>query len=303
MDIMMRNHSIGVADMRDGYVDIVNWVRAEGSAVAPRGKRTVEIEDALIIVDNPEDTLPLGVGRNLNSGIASVEACQLLAGVSTPKLTINIGPNFKKFVEDNGMFHGAYGLRTRGQYEKIIDRLRRDPDTRQAVVTLWSPELDLLEEKRDYPCTVLHQFKIRSGALNMSVYMRSNDVYLGTAYDIFQFTRVQLAVASVLEIPVGSYAHHVGSLHLYEDSISKAEALHYSEGDFTAPPAIVGRNWFEVRASAMLALDAVIDDDEYRKTSSVERWYADAMRDAIKRNANTGLTGRTRPVIEHVDVD
>jgi thymidylate synthase len=58
--------------------------------------------------------------------------------------------------------------------------------------------------------------------------MRSNDVWLGAAYDFFQFTRVQIAIASVLGIQPGTYAHHVGSLHIYEQHYGAAEDLKHT---------------------------------------------------------------------------
>ena len=219
---------ISIPDGVNGYVDLVQHVLKYGKEVAPRGMKTREIEDAIIRIDDVYNTLPLGVGRGTVPGIGAVEACQLIAGASTPKLVIAIGPQFANYTEDNGLFHGAYGIRTQSQYAPVVERLKADPDTRQAVVTIWNPELDLLANKRDYPCTILHQFRIRNNKLNMSVYMRSNDVWLGAAYDFFQFTRVQLAIASILGIEPGTYHHHVGSLHIYEQHYDPAETLKHT---------------------------------------------------------------------------
>jgi thymidylate synthase len=258
-----------------------------GKEAAPRGMKTREIEDAIIRIDDVRHTLPLGVGRGTVPGIGAVEACQLLAGAATPKLVIAVGPMFKNYAEDNGMFHGAYGARTQDQYGPVIERLKKDPDSRQAVVTIWDPILDLLPEKRDYPCTILHQFRIRDNKLNMSVYMRSNDVWLGAAYDFFQFTRVQIAMASVLGIAPGSYAHHVGSLHIYEQHYDMAENLKYATEPYEDIPAITGFNWRQVQDRALSSLSAAMHIEEPMLVSSLhpfEGWYARAMITAIKKN-------------------
>lgn len=268
---------INLYDAVDGYVDLAKHVLRYGNTVSPRGQETREIEDAVIRITNVRDTLPLGVGRNVVPGIGAVEACQLLAGVSMPELVVAVGPQFKKYTEDNGLFHGAYGLRTNMQYEKIIERLKDDPDTRQAVVTIWDPKLDLLNNKRDYPCTILHQFKIRNDALNMSVYMRSNDVWLGAAYDFFQFTRVQLAIASILGISPGTYTHHVGSLHIYEQHYDLVDNLKYANSS-SYVPYIQGDTWAQVRLTALGALDAAITGVD---VASGAQWYATAMQNAI----------------------
>jgi thymidylate synthase len=284
----MDTQIIDIHDGVNGYVKLVQHVLRHGKETAPRGMKTREIEDAMIRIEDVKNTLPLGVGRGTVPGIGAVEACQLLAGVSIPGLVIKVGPQFKNYAEDNGIFHGAYGLRTQGQYEKVIQRLKDDPDTRQAVVTIWNPELDLLPQKRDYPCTILHQFRIRDGKLNMTVFMRSNDVWLGAAYDFFQFTRVQLAIASILGIPTGIYTHHVGSLHIYEQHYEKAEALHEAE-KYEKVPAITGESWRQIEG---LALEALTVSDiaetypqyQYGIPDFNTMWYSDAMISAIKKN-------------------
>ena len=275
--------TIEIQDGVNGYVDLVQHVLKHGKEVAPRGQKTREIEDAIIRIEDVTNVLPMNIGRGTVPGIGAVEACQLLSGTSFPDLVIAIGPQFKNYAEDNGIFHGAYGPRTNGQFDVIIDRLRQDPDTRQAVVTIWNPQYDLQPNKRDYPCTILHQFRIRDNKLNMSVYMRSNDVWLGAAYDFFQFTRVQLAIASVLGIEPGTYNHHVGSLHIYEQHYEVAESLKHTDIK-NEIPAITGRSWNEVKSSALLAMQATVSEKTFNRLNDDEKWYASAMIHAVNKN-------------------
>jgi thymidylate synthase len=274
---------IDIEDGVNGYVDLVQHVLSNGEPASPRGMNTMEIEDAVIRIHNVRATLPIGVNRGTVPGIGAVEACQLLSGSSFPRLVVEVGPQFANYTEDDGQFHGSYGTRTRGQYDVMIDRLRKDPDTRQAVVTIWNPERDMLEKKRDYPCTILHQFRVRKDRLNMSVYMRSNDVWLGSAYDFFQFTRVQLAMCSVLGIEPGTYAHHVGSLHIYENNYEAAGKLKKTNL-VEINPEITGRTWREVESSALLAIMATNDRSLLPRLTPQERWFADAMIKSVDKN-------------------
>jgi thymidylate synthase len=267
----------------NGYVDLVRHVLTHGEDAAPRGMKTREIEDAVIHIGDVYHTLPLGVNRGTVPGIGAVEACQLLSGTSFPKTVIAVGPQFKNYAEDNGIFHGAYGPRTDGQYDAVVEKLKNDSDSRQAVVTIWNPEYDNQPSKRDYPCTVLHQFRIRNNKLNMSVYMRSNDVWLGAAYDFFQFTQVQIALASVLGIEPGKYAHHVGSLHIYEQHYEAAENLKYTDS-LVDIPSITGSSWLNVKASAMKSLNAVENDTILPQLNDAEHWHAMAMITAVEKN-------------------
>lgn len=279
----MSASAIEIEDGVNGYVDLVQYVLRNGEAAAPRGMETREIEDAVIHINDIYHTLPLKIGRGTVPGIGAVEACQLLSGTSFPQTVIAVGPQFKNYTEDSGIFHGAYGLRTQDQYDAVIDKLKNDSDSRQAVVTIWNPEYDNQPSKRDYPCTVLHQFRIRNNRLNMSVYMRSNDVWLGAAYDFFQFTQVQIALASVLGIEPGKYAHHVGSLHIYEQHYGAAEDLKKTN-ELVDIPSITGSSWADVQSSALKALNAVDDESTIDQLTEAESWHANAMITAVKKN-------------------
>lgn len=59
--------------------------------------------------------------------------------------------------------------------------------------------------------------------------MRSNDAYRGFPHDVFCFTMLQEIVARSLHLEIGQYRHFAGSMHIYEEDISKAE-LYLSEG-------------------------------------------------------------------------
>ncbi|RZJ94218.1 MAG: thymidylate synthase [Hymenobacter sp.] len=123
---------------------------------------------------------------------------------------------------------GGYGPRLfnfRGQYNQVattIDLLRRKPTTRQAVIQLFDAE-DVAGTHHEVPCTCTLQFLVRDKHLHLVVHMRSNDAYLGLPHDVFTFTMLQEIVARSLDITLGSYYHFVGSLHLYNDKITKTQ--------------------------------------------------------------------------------
>lgn len=211
--------------MREAYPQVCKKVLQEGSRVSPRGELTHEVLDAVLVVHDPSDALPIGVGRNLNVSIGVAEAAQLVAGKSYPRLMTRIAPSFARYT-DGGIFHGAYGPRTAAQLPAVKERLKYDADTRQAIVTLWDPARDLHGTAKDLPCTVMMQFLIRSKKLILHVTMRSNDVWLGLPYDVFQFTQLQLAMAHALQVEAGDYRHHAVSMHAYQRDWDQIEQLH-----------------------------------------------------------------------------
>lgn len=131
-----------------------------------------------------------------------------------------------------GSLEEAYGPRLVGtgefgrsfdQVERVIERLRRKPDTRRGVISILEPG-DLEPGKAEAPCTIALQFVRRRERLHLVAMMRSNDAYLGFPHDVFCFTMIQELIARSLGIQVGEYHHFATSLHLYENDRDKVSA-------------------------------------------------------------------------------
>jgi thymidylate synthase len=107
------------------------------------------------------------------------------------------------------------------QVQTIIEILGKKTTSRQAVIQIYSAT-DMKE--KSVPCTCTLQFLLREERLNLLVNMRSNDAYLGLPHDVFAFTMLQELVARALGSDLGIYQHFAGSLHLYEQHRSVAQA-------------------------------------------------------------------------------
>lgn len=211
---------------REAYPLVVEHVLKTGRKRSPRGRATRDAGFTTILLETPFDALPLDTGRRVIPAIAAAEALQLIGATTTPNLLFRIAPKFRNYVESDGRFHGAYGARIKSQASQATNKLRRDENTRQAVITLWDPILDNLVNKLDYPCTIALQFQVEDGKLCMNTVMRSNDVWLGLAYDMFQFTQLQMSVARSLSLAYGWYRHTAMSLHAYDDDLDNLGNIH-----------------------------------------------------------------------------
>lgn len=220
------------------YGDALRYVANEGSWREVRGRRTLDSGFTTILLESPMEGMPLRNGRHLNPAIGAAEALQLIGGFSDAGLMTKISANFKQFLNGDE-FHGAYGARIKHQMIDVAWKLHKEPATRQAVVTLWDPVLDNLEDMADYPCTVMLQFQVEEGKLCMNVVMRSNDAWLGLPYDMFQFTQLQLTLARCLGLAYGWYRHTALSLHLYEDDLPKIHEIEY-DGSAAFQPLGIG---------------------------------------------------------------
>ena len=101
------------------------------------------------------------------------------------------------------------------QVEQVIKILTDDPDSRRAVINFNAPN-PCRSTTKDDPCTIALEFAIRDGALVCTCMMRSNDIYLGTPYDIAFFTTLQRYIADRLGVTYGTYTHFAVSLHVYD---------------------------------------------------------------------------------------
>lgn len=280
---------IHVKDGRTGYKTVVDHVVLNGRERSPRGLKTLDAGITTVTLESSYDVLPTKCGRDVSPTIAALEAVQLIGGFSVPEL---MPPQFDRFKTVGGTFHGAYGPRVSDQLSHAVAKLRDDPDTRQAVVTIWDAALDNppyrghVTTPADVPCTVGFGLQIVNGDLEMHTIMRSNDVWLGTPYDWFQFTQLQRSVANVLGVPAGSYHHTAWSLHIYEEHVEAARSLRtppdedWTRGTLPNGLGCWGEDLERVRLVARELVKPKSSLVIQRLTES-EQWYRDMLRTAM----------------------
>jgi thymidylate synthase len=127
---------------------------------------------------------------------------------------------WEKMQDSEGKVRSNYGWQwmRNGQLDNAIHALRNNSQTRQAAISIYDgKENDTYQT--DTPCTYAVQFTILNERLNMSVYMRSNDLWYGFCNDQYCFSKLQQLVARELSLPVGTYYHHAHNLHLYNNKL------------------------------------------------------------------------------------
>ena len=204
-----------------------------GYEVAPRGQKTRELTNHAVHVDLRYPVL-LQPERKLQYRFMAAEAHWILSGSNRVDEIAPWNSNIAKFSDDGVTFEGAYGPRIHEQLPWAVARLYDDRETRQAVMTIWQPTP---RPSKDIPCTVAVNFQIRRGCLDLTVFMRSSDAWLGLPYDVFNFSLLghlvlglynDLALASreLTSRPLlapGSLYLLAASSHLYEEHWAAAE--------------------------------------------------------------------------------
>jgi len=113
-------------------------------------------------------------------------------------------------------FHGAHKYMS--QFDICLGMLRKNIYSRRAFLFfhMYPDDYMKMYDTLDYPCTIYAQFLMNEGKLDFLVNMRSNDLIYGWCNDVPFFTLVQEMMATLLDVPIGQYHHHAGSLHIYE---------------------------------------------------------------------------------------
>ena len=115
------------------------------------------------------------------------------------------------------------------QIDKAVAKLSEDTDSRQAAISIYDGK-EIHTYAKDTPCTFGVQFTLlydqkltgrQNPALNMTVLMRSNDLWYGFCNDQYCFAQLQKLVASRLNVEVGTYYHFATNLHLYNNKLNK----------------------------------------------------------------------------------
>lgn len=111
--------------------------------------------------------------------------------------------------------------RTIDQISDVVALLKRDPDTRRAIVTAWNPAD--LPAMALAPCHCLFQFYVADGKLSCQLYQRSADVFLGVPFNIASYALLTMMMARVTGLKPGDFVHTFGDAHLYSNHLAQAE--------------------------------------------------------------------------------
>lgn len=117
----------------------------------------------------------------------------------------------------------TYHNRIAEQLPFIYEELRRNSDSRRAVVDVREWRTDTQHGNSSPACLQHMQFFIRGGKLHLKVLMRSNDAPEATFMNMFAFIMMQKRVADDFGVQVGSYTHRANSFHCYEKDFKLLE--------------------------------------------------------------------------------
>lgn len=187
---------------------------------SPRG---LKVKEALItgFMIKPEYCIADFEARKFNFKYLAGETYWYLLKNNSTKVIDQFSSFWKNIKNPDGTINSNYGSILLGkQMNWVINSLKNDKDTRQAIAYIGGPNFQFKGNK-DFVCTQYLLFFIRNNELHMKVQMRSNDLVYGATYDMPWFSTIQQTVYLNLlqtypELQLGGYFHFSDNTHYYE---------------------------------------------------------------------------------------
>lgn len=124
------------------------------------------------------------------------------------------------FAQKYGDLGPIYGQEWRNfngfdQLKWLINEIKTNPNSRRLIINAWNPPL--LAQMALPPCHLLFQFNLSNNnqVLNLQLYQRSGDVFLGVPFNIASYCLLLHLIAKECNLEVGTFIHTIGDAHIY----------------------------------------------------------------------------------------
>ncbi|AKU79502.1 thymidylate synthase [Spiroplasma turonicum] len=168
--------------------------------------------------------------------------------------------NFAKKYGELGPVYGKQWRNFNGvdQFSKLIGNIKNNPYSRRHIITAWNPSE--VDDMALPPCHSLFQFYVsKSGYLDLQLYQRSGDIFLGVPFNIASYSLLLILVSLECKLKPRYFIHTIGDAHIYSNHLEQVklqitrEPLKLSkvEVDFE------GKNIFDIKFEDIKLLDYV----------------------------------------------
>ncbi len=213
------------------YHDLMRLVLETGAVKTDRtGTGTLSVFGHQMRFDL-SDGFPLVTTKKLHVRSIIHELLWFIAGDTNIRYLNENGVTiWDEWADENGDLGPVYGKQWRSwpaldggtidQLGKVVEMIRRTPDSRRLVVSAWNPAE--IEAMALPPCHMMFQFYVADGRLSCQLYQRSADIFLGVPFNIASYALLTMMVAQVTGLQPGDFVHTLGDAHLYSNHLDQA---------------------------------------------------------------------------------
>jgi len=101
------------------------------------------------------------------------------------------------------------------QLQWIIDEIKTNPTSRRLIMSAWNPKD--LDKMALPPCHVMAQFNIDGEYIDVQLYQRSGDLFLGVPFNIASYAFLLHIVGKITGYVPRYFIHTLGDTHIYEN--------------------------------------------------------------------------------------
>ena len=146
----------------------------------------------------------------------------------------NLGPVYGK----QWRFWEAPDGRLIDQVTQVIESIKNNPDSRRHLVQAWN--VGEIDQMALPPCHMFFQFYVAEGRLSCSLYVRSNDLFLGAPFNIGQYALLTHMMAQQTDLEVGDLIYTIGDAHIYANHVDQVEEQ-LSREPYSLPQLVIHR--------------------------------------------------------------
>lgn len=233
------------------YLDLVKKVLSEGKKRDDRtGTGTISLFGEQVRYDLRQG-FPLLTTKKVAFNALKGELLWFLSGsTSARELREKYGTTiWDEWQDENGDLGRIYGAQWRtwgatweqnstryeggeDQIQKVIKQINETPNDRGIIVSAWN--VSDLDNMRLRPCHCLFQFYVDGDELDLQLYQRSADLFLGVPFNVASYALLLSMVAQVTGKKARHFIHTFGDVHVYANHL-EAFATQLAREPRTAP--------------------------------------------------------------------
>lgn len=124
------------------------------------------------------------------------------------------GAQWRSWMDYSHNMDSEPGIAT-DQIAQVIESIKTNPDSRRHIVSAWN--VAELDDMALPPCHLLFQFYVRGDKLDLQLYQRSADMFLGVPFNIASYALLLTMVADQTGYTPGEFIHTIGDAHIYSN--------------------------------------------------------------------------------------
>jgi thymidylate synthase len=214
--------------MTENYKELVKKILDEGAEINGRNGKTLTIPFYSFSLDhsNGENHI-LKLRKMWYKGVKG----EFKTLISREELT-NVsqfeknGCNYwKKWAGNDGSLNLDYYNELHPALENVISQIRRDPESRRHVISLWNNK-NAFNGSLSLPCCWHNlTFTIIHDTLHLTWTQRSTDVMIGLPADIYLSYLFMEHIANNCALKIGTCMYALSNVHIYDSHLNNAKIL------------------------------------------------------------------------------